>query len=1647
MSWRSCILPLSLLAVLVLVKSDLHGEAIHTLENPFLRLEFDAEKIGKVKSTVYKPSGVRLSGEFSSEASVSQIGQMAEVVGFKAVKSAGGTDATFETSLPANPLIGARPGSRTELPWFRHDDTTKLRLRKTYRLVADSPVCDVIYRVENTSQVAITFCLRFERRLNLPKTPLKSMVPTIEGVRTPSRGYFYDTPATWTARVGAGLAVVSNFEPATTSCLMPAGAITTEITLDAGASWTTTTRLSFLRGLGSIAESTQGIAADLLFPIPPDVPVRDPRLRTIEDEFAEAGDVGEVTEDGADGLKLELTRKAFLAGERIPFRLSLSSARIARLALKGTASLNLDSKTVELGTAKISLETGKTAVAPFTFTPPAPGTWIIRIEAAEDGKPVGVFEEALVVDYPTGFYLPGMAARKVKKVGKEFERFRLERFRRPGVYDQHSISFGMTEAIQNPHITYARPLAGGPLRALICMPFRRSREVIELKLRLEMQMDCVLVGGHGYRIPTATKKERGNEILRAPEDEVLAIKKALNKKPELIFFGATYWNWWLPDVQQEILRQVREGAGLILMPPIDLPYELKDLVEFHEHSKGVIVKHKGRIAVGPDPLFAGEEARMENVAREFVVAARGEPAVSLSWEPQDEITRAYSVSVENKAGKPFAGQIEVVANFNLPKSFPDAYRGSPYSIFDEVAKVSAQVTLKAGERKNLELAFPPVPTGEYLTFLFIKDKAGGTIDWRSKDQSAVSPFVMEDFKVTPVGGEKIRLGRSDVLEVEFVAVKKDEKLEGRTVAYIYGEDRSQRIVATESRPVELGAGRASVAFKVPLARALHRLFILRAGLRSNGLVVAEKRVPVMVGREPGRESKFRFTVLDNEDSFSYAHVQLDDQIQAWDPMPWAWVDMRGYIFGGYTGDPMALPWEVLEKLERAKEYREFEKTLPKLQVDLKSDLGIGIAEVDDLEALIEDEEEQAKEAAAKKKEPEKPIFIRRPCYNNPKLRALQFERACMAATEASGAWPQRILIADEYVYGTMNACQCEHCQKAFAKYVQRSYGTLERLNREWSTGFKGWHEAKLYDFDYEPKPPVRSQWPRALDTLTYKTVSLTDFCIDMSKEAKEIDPEIEFGFSGLYHMNIFNGTEFWRMSQVGDFHLVYRDTEEWQSFVGTEKAHSWSSGYGRNYNPSQQRHLPWSILFRGQWRLGHFTSQVYPMAGPDSRLHPGPKEFFKALDEVHSGYDELLLGHEVRDPIAIHWSGPSFFLCGLEEWERSQDSSKVGDIQRWCTHSIPWLGRRPYYLSYGMLDRGELGFWGTPRAVILQYSNAMSQRECDTLRKYVQNGGWLVAGVDTATRTEHGHPYETPPLDDVFGIRRTGGFQRVITPKDKEDRSNDITMTLPGEDEPMTFNAHFTGAPNIETTTAKPHGRWGTKERGGPVFIVNEFGKGRAIYMNFPLINTFGEARNRIAGWLYDAAKVRPFATARGCRLSRFRDGDAYYACLQVGHGYPQAYYDKVSRESNVTLQEKRHVYDARLGNYLGETDSFQPAFKDHSIAIYSCLPYRINRVKIQPPPQAKPGDIIRCDVSIEISREKHVRHVLRVSAIQPDGIPRKLLGCNIVTTNGRGQAEIPLAHNAPPGEWQLVVRDVATGTEARQNFIVRQTDDPTKAP
>ena len=63
---------------------------------------------------------------------------------------------------------------------------------------------------------------------------------------------------------------------------------------------------------------------------------------------------------------------------------------------------------------------------------------------------------------------------------------------RVGVINLGPSYYEVTSEVQTPHIRWAKPLAGGPLRVLIVAPRQTQRETVELRLRL--QMDYVAVG-------------------------------------------------------------------------------------------------------------------------------------------------------------------------------------------------------------------------------------------------------------------------------------------------------------------------------------------------------------------------------------------------------------------------------------------------------------------------------------------------------------------------------------------------------------------------------------------------------------------------------------------------------------------------------------------------------------------------------------------------------------------------------------------------------------------------------------------------------------------------------------------------------------------------------------------------------------------------------------------------------------------------------------------------------------------------------------------------------------------------------------------------------------------------------------------------
>ena len=50
--------------------------------------------------------------------------------------------------------------------------------------------------------------------------------------------------------------------------------------------------------------------------------------------------------------------------------------------------------------------------------------------------------------------------------------------------------------LETPHVKWARPLAGGPIKALFILPYGDAREVVEIAQRLQLDYSVIMNAGH-----------------------------------------------------------------------------------------------------------------------------------------------------------------------------------------------------------------------------------------------------------------------------------------------------------------------------------------------------------------------------------------------------------------------------------------------------------------------------------------------------------------------------------------------------------------------------------------------------------------------------------------------------------------------------------------------------------------------------------------------------------------------------------------------------------------------------------------------------------------------------------------------------------------------------------------------------------------------------------------------------------------------------------------------------------------------------------------------------------------------------------------------------------------------------------------------
>jgi beta-galactosidase len=117
----------------------------------------------------------------------------------------------------------------------------------------------------------------------------------------------------------------------------------------------------------------------------------------------------------------------------------------------------------------------------------------------------------------------------------------------------------------------------------------------------------------------------------------------------------------------------------------------------------------------------------------------------------------------------------------------------------------------------------------------------------------------------------------------------------------------------------------------------------------------------------------------------------------------------------------------------------------------------------------------------------------------------------------------------------------------------------------------------------------------------------------------------------------------------------------------------------------------------------------------------------------------------------------------------------------------------------------------------------MDPASAEAIRNYVRNGGTVIMTAMSAKVDENSQWFDTPQpgrLSDVFGIR-TEEFYRPSTPPE---------FSLNGKTEKASIGFYEV----LEPKTAKPMALFTNTPEKSPAITVNNYGKGRAIYVAVP---------------------------------------------------------------------------------------------------------------------------------------------------------------------------------------------------------------------
>ncbi|MCD6360650.1 MAG: beta-galactosidase, partial [Armatimonadetes bacterium] len=1157
---------------------------------------------------------------------------------------------------------------------------------------------------------------------------------------------------------------------------------------------------------------------------------------------------------------------------------------------------------------------------------------------------------------------------------------------------------------ETPHINWATPLAGGPVRAIVMAFSENMRDVVELAQR--MDLDYVPVQHFSYRRPKALGGLMCEQIERAlPDSDVMVV-------------GGFYWSA-LPDELLDAIRaRVRAGMGLVVVSPggkwdgpiediltenpLDGDQGLLDLVpvatlpEYHAprdshlhlgtYGQGRVCRLTWQEFTRPGhsllPDFRLEDIDDDaNCPIEYTWAAL---AKVIAWAAQRDTDRITAVSAQPGEATVNIAPGEGAATLELVTL--DRYFDDPDVQRVDVPAAGGDFRFKLRPRIN----------GTTHLRVWLRDAKKRVIDFGA---AAFEQTRGPDITAVELDRPVYAAGDEIHATVRLTGDVNGLTLRGRLV------DTWGRLLApvTEVKP----GARQSVKLAVPCEHPITLAANLWVSLSDGEQTLDRELTRVWLDRPEDREE---FTVC---------------AWYAWDFMPHA-----------YWGLQWVRDWGVDTYVSLGGEWRARNAAY--------ADIRHGPENVERVYPRNTDDS-----------------LVRVPCLSDPEYRAKVEQRV---RSYAASVRPYGVLewsLGDESTLGRRDYCHSPTCLAAFRDFLKQMYPDLAALNESWGSDFGSWDEVVPATLDEVKGHERLGAW---LDHRRYMERLFTDYHAWLRDMIVDEIPDARVGISGTPRPNSYSGHDWWQLMQHALDHLsgyggVQRELQ--RSFLRPGTFYSTFLGYDyKDNNEQRARYGPWDLLLHGANGINYYTLMSNtlncPLVHPDGSPARHAQWFLEEVAELKAGTGRLImLGDYQHDGIAVHYSPPSIHgatATGLFDYRDrlrnyQTNLTNIGKVLQECHYQYNFIHEE-------QMRNGELSDY---RVLIMPWSSCVSEAEARVIEEFVRGGGTLIADSFCGVRDGHGAPRAM--LDDIFGVRQPLDAPELAPAE--LTVGGDVPASLRGLEE-LGAVPVASGASGVEPAGATALGRVGDM----PALFVNRVGKGAAILLNCSFSNYSDVRATGAAGETEEEIKspeqvtrpirnlMRALLSAAGVhnpleievdggagpqiQVSRFTLGDGMLigAVRAITAG-------PIDRDDllgyRVGLPEAAHVYDVRAGKYLGEVAEVTDSAPRGIARLWAVLPYRVTGLSLAGPSRATAGDVVRLNITLTAAGGKPGPHVVRVTVTGPDGQERRYHARNVTVWGGEAHTEFPLACDAAAGEWTVAARDVISGETAAHKVTVAE--------